>query len=122
MNASKYSQKISQPSACSFAAVAMDFADTIAVIISHPFALAFSGLSMSYRHKSIYRPTVAMVGVISIGLFLNITPKDIAELIKILGIGKAAYDIFQNALAAGDAREAIEEQDFYFLWRARQGK
>ncbi len=70
--------------------------------------------------KDVYRPSVALVGVISIGLFLNLIPSNWADLIKLIGIGKASCDILESALALGDAHETIEQEDFYFLWKVRQ--
>lgn len=72
--------------------------------------------------KGVYRPTVAVVGVISIGLFLNLIPTNWADFIKLIGVGKVSCDILENALALRDASETIEEEDFYFLWKVRQLK
>ena len=70
--------------------------------------------------SSATRPLVGMVGAISFGLLSGLIPAQVAQVAQAAGIASFGPAFLQKLMALGDATRAIEQDDFYFLWKVRK--
>jgi SpoVK/Ycf46/Vps4 family AAA+-type ATPase len=66
------------------------------------------------------RSTIALVGVVSFGLYTGFIPTEMLEIAKLLGLGKIAIDLQKEILALRDTEKTIRSEEFYFLWKVRR--
>lgn len=70
--------------------------------------------------SSTMRPLVGVVGAISFGLLSGLVTAEVAHVAQAVGITSFGAAFLEKLMALGDAERAIQQDDFYFLWRAKR--
>jgi hypothetical protein len=65
------------------------------------------------------RTILAVAGVISFGLYTGLIPSELAEMAKLIGITKVGTDILEKVFRLGGAKQTIQNDSLYFLWRVK---
>jgi len=70
--------------------------------------------------SSAMRPLFGVVGAISFGLLSGLVTTEVAQIAQAVGITSFGAAFLEKLMALGDAERAIQQDDFYFLWRVKR--
>jgi hypothetical protein len=70
--------------------------------------------------SSAMRPLVGVVGALSFGLLSGLVTAEVAQIAQAVGITSFGAAFLEKLMALGDAERAIQQEDFYYLWRVKR--